>query len=60
MVWGDTTVSGAYAVNDTAGIKGYVEAVSKTITNISGMTVFSYPAANGLQVYVGLISEAFA
>ncbi len=55
MAKGDTTISGAYAVSDTSGIEGFVEHTMAGLSNIgSGAAIFTYPAANGLQVYVGV------
>ena len=54
MAFGDVTISGAYAVNDTTGVDGFI---TSTLGNaaISNANVFTYPAANGMQVYVGVI-----
>lgn len=54
MTAGDTTVSGAFSVENVADIKTFVEEnIASTIS--SGAQVFAYPAANGQQVYVGVV-----
>ena len=53
MAAGAYVISGAYAVNDTAGIAGFINAKGQ----LSGQAIFTYPSANGLQVYVGVMEK---
>lgn len=57
MAIGTTTVSGAYSVDDKAGIKAFIESTIPA-TKFSGAHVFVIPAANGLQCYIGCIEGA--
>ena len=52
MAPGQTTVSGSYRVNDTAGIEAFIE--SKIGANTSGAHVFTYPEAAGQRVWIGV------
>lgn len=48
---GTTTVSGGFAINDTAGIAAFINGA---IGVVSGAVVFTYPDASGQKVYIGV------
>ena len=59
MAGGTTTISGSFGINDTAGIKAFVESII-TKTMVSGANVFAYPDSCGQGVYVGVAEGGFS
>ena len=53
---GATTVSGAFGINDKTGIEAFIESI--ITSTLSGASVFTYPDAAGMGVYVGVVEQA--
>ena len=55
MAAGNTTVSGSFFVSDTAAIALFIESIISS--TVSGASVFTYPDASGMKVYIGVVEQ---